>query len=143
MGERSYVEMTFSMEGVSQDVHARIVELADEAGSSYDENSPERFEVVIEEAYYGFDEDEGIQELVKFLIENEVAFTANDGGSYDWPQTEYAWKPGMPEIASRMQDGQGNPVLTGWKYDVLIAEHGVDILDALAGHFGDDPTRWL
>lgn len=146
MSEYSYVEVLFDLTDIKRDVVDGVIGLARKMNAYELTDFAGPTEVVVEQARYGFDSDEDVQELVKFLMANEIAFEATDGGSYEWGPEQYAWRPGFENIKSRPVDVHGGPLLDRWAFDRLISRPDVldpDIGSILVRHFRDDPADWL
>jgi len=106
-------------------------------------------QAVVEEARYGFPDmafegrgDNDVRALLNALMDAGIAWEGYDGGGYEWPETEYAWRPGDETIRSRLLDGTGEPVLTlaEWRRILNDIAHpdsygAVEVVEAVKRHF--------
>jgi len=113
-------------------------------------------QIVVEEARYGFPGvvlgDQGwahdgygdgdVAVLLLALMDAGIAWEGYDGGGYEWPEAEYAWKPGDGTVRSRILDGTGVPVLTlsEWRRILNDIAHpdsfgAVEVVEAVKHHF--------
>lgn len=113
-------------------------------------------QIVVEEARYGFpgvvlgDQgwehdgygDADVAVLLLDLMDAGVAWEGYDGGGYEWPEAEFAWKPGDETVRSRILDGTGMPVLTlgEWRRILNDIAHpdsfgAVEVVEAVKDHF--------
>lgn len=104
------------------------------------------FEVEFEQARYGFDGDEEIVSLCRWLSANSIPWKAYDGGGYEWPSAVYRWDPGDPHYYARELDNVGTRLLTQtqWQQAVEASDGDTDRLHQLIeDHFGDDHHGWI
>lgn len=123
----------------------------DVSGAPGDADCSLRFE--IEEARWG-SEDEEVDQITEILTERNVGWTVFDSAHWSWTTHEIAWRPGMAEPKRReWTHSDGAPALDPYTFAQLREKLEVDdiggrpwclsLVEAIEGHFSDDPERWL
>lgn len=104
------------------------------------------FEAEFEEARYGFACDDEVVSLCRWLIRLGVAWSAYDGGGYEWPEAQHEWHPGDGNRLHSRELSFGQPVLpeSAWRRAIDISDGDPDALVRIVdGHFGADHHGWL
>lgn len=163
MADYSYVTVTVEDTPVSRAIledwrAERLGDVFLESAVKYGEDDAQiaLVQLVVEEARYGFpgvvlgDQgwehdgygDADVAVLLLDLMDAGVAWEGYDGGGYEWPEAEYAWKPGDGTVRSRILDGTGIPVLTlnEWQRILKDIAHpdsfgAVEVVEAVKHHF--------
>lgn len=103
------------------------------------------FEVEFEEARYGFARDDEVVSLCRWLIGLGVAWSAYDGGGYEWPEALHEWHAGDDRPRSReLSCGQTVLREVAWRRALDISDGDADTLVRIVdGHFGSDHHGWI